>query len=191
MKLLKSWPLIAIALGAVACGTSGPDHQSNTSPASSTRSVPPKLVAPTQAANSSLPRVTFDPCLDIPDAVISAAGFDPNSKERNDVVGDVFAKLGCYYYGFARSAVVSAYNSPFDEQREKYASQYQPTEINGREAIMGTNIANVGGCTVEMRTNFGEVILDTSNSTNAEGSALGPCQGVVEIAQQIERTIPK
>ena len=55
---------------------------------------------------------------------------------------------------------------------------------------MGTNSANDFGCTVEMRTAFGEVILDTSNNTNPEGKSLGPCEGVVEIAQQIERTIP-
>lgn len=193
---MRAWIGIALVVLAVpmsACGDeSTPAKESVSSVEQPTSAVVPSgLEAPPQHTSGMYPKVTFDPCTQIGDETITKAGFDPKTAERNDSMGDPHTKLACLYSGADRNVVIGAANSPFDEEQARTAPNSQPTTINGRQSLIGVSIVNRRGCTVEMRTSFGEIIIDMANKTTAKMRDLPQCEGALEIAQLVEQTLPK
>lgn len=186
--------LAALALVATGCT----DDKSVDSPAPSPASTqPPPVVAapappaPEQMNQTGLAKVAFDPCSQIEDATVESIGLDPKSRKRVDNIGEIHTSLGCQFNGVDRIVGVTARNVPFDEEKSEKAPNYQPTTVNGREAIVGTNIVNHHGCTSEFQVSFGEIIIDMVNRSTEKMRGLPPCDGIGPIAESIERVLPK
>nr|WP_290367890.1 DUF3558 domain-containing protein [Spelaeibacter cavernicola] len=156
-----------------------------------TRVVPAGLEPPTQHPSPGHQIVPFDPCLDIDDATLRKIGFDPATRKRADDLNEVTALI-CTVDGADRQASLMATNSAFENEWQIAQKRAQLTKINGREAFVGLNGINPDGCTLVMRTSFGEVILDTNNLIPGHRDPLPPaCDGVPEMASVIEPLIPK
>ena len=192
MRLRFLIPLLALSFAVSACGGDSDGDATPVHVDSTTSAVPTALAPPPPQHTSGLfPKVTFDPCTQIDDETIRKIGLDPDSRKRSDNMGDPHTKLACFYKGEDRSGVIGAMNSPFVEEQARTAPNSRPVTINGRESLIGTSIVNTSGCTVEMRTSFGEVIIDVANSSAPKMRDVPPCDGVTQMAEMIERTIPK
>lgn len=185
------FPLFALSAACGANSGDSPKADSSQTPAQSTSAVPSKLVAPAQKDGPNAPKITFDPCLQIDDSTIEKAGFDPSTRQRNDNTGDVSTILGCDFFGREKNMTVSSINRTFEFELKRNTPRLQPSSVNGRDAMIGLNKIDEDGCTVEMRTKFGVLVVDTSNTSISRPTGIKGCDGVQPIAEQIERTLPK
>ncbi|WP_187776293.1 DUF3558 family protein [Antrihabitans cavernicola] len=183
--------VISVALCLSACGSD--DKSVSPAPASATtaRAVPSGLEAPVQQIAPGKQRVPFDPCLDIDEETLRKMGLDPATRKRRDQFNEV-AVLGCRVDGPTRHTTLMATNSAFENEWNIARDRAQLTKVNGREAFVGLNAINPDGCTLVMRTPFGEVIVDTNNLIPGASDPLPPaCDGVPEMSSVIEPLIPK
>ncbi|WP_054374716.1 DUF3558 domain-containing protein [Rhodococcus rhodochrous] len=157
------WALVALTGCAAPTPTTITAGETPSSPASTTRT--PRLVD-----ESDRPVVAFDPCLDIPNEVLTAAGYDPMSEDNADFAATHFTMLGCSYKGthhipgvLARYglSVLSA-NFDFEEERQKAAGNGDDlvlTELAGRRALLKTNTSLPYRCGLSVETSYGVLIF--------------------------------
>lgn len=191
---VRAFVSITLLCLTVGCGDSvddSPLNESTSSVASSSRVIPTNLVAPTQKNGTGLPTVPFDPCVDIDDSTIRSAGFDPSSRTRSDVIGDVFTLLGCQVDGEQKLITLLSGNEPFDDYRTRNGEGAQTISVNGREAFVGPNLINPDGCTLAMKTKYGVMVVDAINRTRVRLGGVPGCDRVPEIASLIEPLLPR
>jgi len=157
-----------LAVGVLA-GCAVPSHSAIATdepptPATTTARVP-RLVD-----ESDRPLVAFDPCLDIPDDVLTAAGYDPMSEDNADFAATHFTMLGCSYDGTVHIpgvlanyglSVLSA-NFDFEEERQKASGNGDDlvlTELAGRRALLKTNTSLPYRCGLSVETSYGVLIF--------------------------------
>ncbi|WP_416063216.1 DUF3558 domain-containing protein [Rhodococcus indonesiensis] len=157
------WVLVALTGCAAPTPTTVTAGESPSSPASTTR--PPRLVD-----ESDRPLVAFDPCLDIPDEVLTAAGYDPATKDNADFAATHFTMLGCAYDGIVHIpgvlarydlSVLSA-NFDFEEERQKAIGNGDDlvlTELAGRRALLKINSSLPYRCGMSVETSYGVLIF--------------------------------
>ncbi|MFD6857583.1 DUF3558 domain-containing protein [Rhodococcus sp. NPDC060090] len=150
---------------ASACGpapaTVVDDSDSTTVAPTSTRT--PRIVD-----DSGRPDITFDPCLDLPDEVMSAAGYDAAHKEFADMPMGSYTFLGCSYKGtihipgvLARyGLIVMAGNASLEEEFKKNGDVATPTTVNGRPALLEVGTNGNDECTYVLQTDFGIVLFN-------------------------------
>ncbi|WP_129978078.1 DUF3558 domain-containing protein [Rhodococcus sp. Q1] len=118
--------------------------------------------------NSGRPPVTFDPCYDIPDDVMNAAGYDAAKKEVADYPMGTHTFLGCTYRkddhvpGVRRgySLSILSGNVTLDEELAKNGSIATETSINERRALLKIDQENSAACKYVLQTNFGVVFFN-------------------------------
>ncbi|WP_241010922.1 DUF3558 domain-containing protein [Rhodococcus sp. PSBB049] len=166
-----------------------PDEAPN-APTTTTRV--PRLVD-----ESDRPLVAFDPCLDIPDDVLAAAGYDPNSEENADFAATHYTMLGCSYDGVLKSPGVAAYgltvrSANFDwaielQKTADHGDDVTPSEIAGRRALMKTNQSLPERCGMSVETSYGVLIF--AQVLFGKGGARVPevqwCSGLEDTVQRI------
>lgn len=81
--------LATLAAAVTACSPNTADSTASEDTATSTTRTP------RITDDSGRPPVTFDPCYDIPDDVMNAAGYDAESKELADMPMGSYTFLGC------------------------------------------------------------------------------------------------
>ncbi|CDZ92574.1 DUF3558 domain-containing protein [Rhodococcus ruber] len=157
-----------LAVGVLA-GCAVPSHSAITTsepptPVTTTTRVP-RLVD-----ESDRPLVAFDPCLDIPDEVLTAAGYDPRTEDNADFAATHFTMLGCSYDGIVHIpgilanyglSVLSA-NFDFEEERQKATGNGDDmvlTELAGRRALLKTNTSLPYRCGMSVETSYGVLIF--------------------------------
>lgn len=115
--------------------------------------------------DSGRPPVTFDPCLDLPDDVMTEAGYNAAHKEFSDMPMGSYTFLGCSYEGTTRvpgvlagyDLLVLAGNVTFDEEVRKNGHIATQTVINNRQALRELDPATKDTCRFVLRTEFGIV----------------------------------
>ncbi|MGW5144621.1 DUF3558 domain-containing protein [Rhodococcus koreensis] len=191
---MRSW-ITAVGVAGVAvavsgCGTPAVSPQPDTDASLTTTMRMPRYVD-----NSDRPRVTFDPCLDIPDSALIEAGYDPASEENADFKGGSYTFLGCSYdtperrYGMN----VLSGNVSFAEEQEKSSAFATPIEINGRRALLKFNPAVRNACDLSIETSDGFLGFTRRLVVDYAGPAPEPewCAGLEDTARIFERYIPK
>ncbi|MEE2061483.1 DUF3558 domain-containing protein [Rhodococcus artemisiae] len=133
-----------------------------------TEAAAPTTRTPRIVDDSGRPDITFDPCLDLPDDVMTAAGYDAAHKEFADMPMGSYTFLACYYRGTVQiPGVLARYdlnvmagNVSLDEELKKNGQFATEITINGRPALreIGTNGDNE--CTYVLETNFGIVLFN-------------------------------
>ncbi|MHC6214322.1 DUF3558 domain-containing protein [Rhodococcus sp. DMF-1] len=165
-------PRVAAAGVLVTCaalaGCTAPTHpevavdESQGPPTTTTRA--PRLVD-----ESDRPLVAFDPCLDIPDDVLAAVGYDPKSEDNADFAATHYTMLGCSFDGSRKIPGLDAYgltvisaNFDWTIELQKTADNGDdviPTEIAGRRALLKTNQSFPESCGMSVETDYGVLIF--------------------------------
>lgn len=181
--------VLTVALTAlVGCGTNDSQPASNTSGEQTER-------IPRVTDNSGRPAVVFDPCLDVPDDVISQAGYVPESKKQSDYPLDDYTFLGCDFDTPVRQYGLSLLsgNVTFEEEKEKTAAFAKPINVNGRDGLLKLDPTLVDACAVTLETDYGILII----VRDLYSSHIGPapqeewCAGLEDTAGLIEPLLPK
>ncbi|MBP2210836.1 hypothetical protein JOJ87_001180 [Rhodococcus ruber] len=146
---------------------------------------------------SDRPLVAFDPCLDIPDDVLAAAGYDPNSEDNADFAATHYTMLGCSYDGVLKFPDVAAYGLTVRSANFDWAIELQktadngddviPSEIAGRRALLKTNQSLPERCGLSIETSYGVLIF--AQVLFGKGGARVPeaqwCTGLEDTAERI------
>ncbi|WP_301851038.1 DUF3558 domain-containing protein [Rhodococcus pyridinivorans] len=187
------WGIVALAAAAAvvtACSPSvADDATEDETTASTTRT-------PRITDDSGRPPVTFDPCYDIPDDVMNAAGYDAAKKELADMPMGTYTFLGClyknddYFPGVSRGFGLNilAGNVTLEEEAQKNGHISEPASINGRAALLRVDPSASLACTYVLETNFGIVIFDRlyhSDSVTRPPIEVW-CDGFEELVASIE-----
>lgn len=177
-----------------ACTASSPNSvspdEAPSAPTTTTRV--PRLVD-----ESDRPLVAFDPCLDIPDDVLAAAGYDPNSEDNADFAATHYTMLGCSYDGVLKFPDVAAYGLTVRSANFDWAIELQktadngddviPSEIAGRRALLKTNQSLPERCGLSIETSYGVLIF--AQVLFGKGGARVPeaqwCTGLEDTAERI------
>ncbi|EME65457.1 hypothetical protein G352_10737 [Rhodococcus ruber BKS 20-38] len=158
----------ALVLTAALVGCAAPTHTAiaidNAPAQSSTTTRVPRLTD-----ESDRPLVAFDPCLDIPDTVLAAAGYDPNSENNADFAATHYTMLGCSYDGTLRIPGLDAYkltvmSANFDWAVELRKSadngdDVTPIDIASRRALLKTNQSFPESCDISIETTYGVLLF--------------------------------
>ncbi|MFJ1459449.1 DUF3558 domain-containing protein [Nocardia sp. N2S4-5] len=141
--------------------------------------------------------VSFDPCVEIADATVERAGFDPATRRRADQVHTGYAFIGCDFERkeFVRgqslgvgSLTISSVNLGLDDFRKREGSNAQEIKINGRAAVTYQKPQGEA-CFVVMTGPDG--VIDLMVDSTSALTQWRACDHAQEIAEIIESTIPK
>ncbi|MHA4853757.1 DUF3558 domain-containing protein [Rhodococcus sp. MSC1_016] len=189
-RLSANIGLVLLALLLTSCSTHGEvaSHDGSATASSPTR-------VPRHVDKSNRPQVTFDPCLDLPDAALVEAGYNPASEENADFTPEEYTFLGCSYdtpqrlYGLN----VLSGNISFAEESQKAKEYAAPIDINGRPALLKWERGLPDACAVSVETAYGVLIIDRSvfKGTGMPAPEAEWCAGLEDTARIFERYIPK
>ncbi|WP_253812602.1 DUF3558 domain-containing protein [Nocardia amikacinitolerans] len=183
----------ALAIGGCGTGDAGDDQSVSPPPVPSPKlavSVPPM---PKQV-NRGRQDVSFDPCVGIDDSLIVRSGFDPATRERDDLIFDDYSFIGCEFNHKedirgqklpVRSISIWSTNITLDEFRQREGENLRDLTVDGRASIQYTKSS---ACYIAIQSLDG--VLNLSVSTSAPFTEERPCDRIVEIAQTIAPALP-
>ncbi len=170
------WGIVALAAVAAVVAACSPsvadDAAGDETPTSTTRT-------PRITDDSGRPPVTFDPCYDIPDDVMNAAGYDAAKKEVADMPMGTYTFLGCTYRdrnkvpGVRRgySLNILAGNVSLEEELGNNGHIATAATINNRRALLEIDTNRNGTCKYVLETEFGIVMFTRILHTERPGHA--------------------
>ena len=187
------WGTVALAALAVATTACSPG---SAEPATSDEASTSATRTPRITDDSGRPPVTFDPCYDIPNDVMHAAGYDAGKKELADMPMGTYTFLGCTYdnrdhipgvrrgYGLN----ILAGNVTLDEEFQKNAHVASHTTINGRPALLEVDSGARNGCKYALQTDFGVVLVTRVLYADHSGPAPQTdwCAGMEDLVASVE-----
>ncbi|QIS18902.1 DUF3558 domain-containing protein [Nocardia terpenica] len=201
---MKKLPVLAIGLATLLAGgcSGGSDTSADQHTSVASTTTHPSVavsVAPPSAQNNATGRaaVTFDPCVDVGDSTIQKLGFDPSTRQRNDLSADTYTFLGC---GFEHktsegwtdwSLSILATNITMSEVRDKYKDTARDVTMSGRSAVTYTlsTLATGDTCFLAMDSSVGVLNLQLDlNPARATGK---PCDRIQQIAEALQQDLPK
>ncbi|MBX4167726.1 DUF3558 domain-containing protein [Rhodococcus sp. DMU2021] len=188
------WGIVALAALAVmgtACSPGSADDVAVGDETATTTTRTPRITD-----DSGRPPVTFDPCYDIPDDVMNAAGYDAAKKEIADMPMGTYTFLGCAYEGtisipgvLARyDLLVLAGNVTLDEELKRNGHVAESVQIDGRPALVEVNPNARDTCRYVLQTTFGIVGLSRIYHKDHPGAVPQDewCAGVLDLATTLE-----
>ncbi|WP_016933679.1 DUF3558 domain-containing protein [Rhodococcus sp. R1101] len=194
---MGKWGIVALTAAVAvvtACSPSAADNLTDDGATTSTTRTP------RITDDSGRPPVTFDPCYDIPDDVMNAAGYDAAKKEVADMPMGTYTFLGCTYRkddlvpGVRRGYGLNilAGNVRLDEELSNNAHVATAVSINGRRALLEIDPSRNDTCKYLMETSFGLLMLTRIYHTDYPGSAPIEewCTGLEELVTSIEPFLP-
>ena len=145
----------------------------------------PNLQPPEQSNEGGRLDVVYDPCTWIPDDVIRAAGFDPETRQRNDRAEEA-TSFGCFFSADGKQLIFVSDNVRYETRVDQFRDRIEQTvSINGRDAILYPDRVEPDTCYAIMRTNVGALVV--GRTIFADRTT--PCAGMVEFASAFEPTI--
>ncbi|MGL4305817.1 MAG: DUF3558 family protein [Mycobacteriaceae bacterium] len=138
------------------------------------------------------PEITFDPCIDIPDAVLITAGVNPAEKNQNNYLkGESYYALDCDWGGTQWGIdIASGAITSFERARSQDRPGATVTDIrvNKRQAVLISDPEAVG-CSVLMATSYGYVLLSRTFNSTKKLTATERCAGIEDVVRIIEPSI--
>jgi len=185
--------IVALALIGAAvtgCGPS-PAAEVEASEAVTTTTRTPRITD-----DSGRPPVTFDPCYDIPDEVMEAAGYNAAKKKLADMPMGSYTFLGCTYTkeeripGMRRGYGLNILsgNVTIEEELEKNGHIATHTTINGRPALLEVDPDSKDACKYALPTDFGVVFLTRIYNKDHPGPVPHDmwCEGMEDFVASVE-----
>jgi hypothetical protein len=145
----------------------------------------PSPDAPTPATTYT--ESTFDPCSDIDDQVVRAAGFNPATREPKPPTGEYIA--ACQFTSADMSLMVSTSRTTFEEFRDRYLGVREGLDIGERPAVVVRKPQPDLPCELAMKSSDGIVTLQTALNVTARQWGIDRCARIVEIATVIEPSV--
>ncbi|GAA1643802.1 DUF3558 domain-containing protein [Nocardia ninae] len=193
-KIHTTVAVTAVVLVLGGCGKDGAGNGTFTTETMTTRPSLAVSVSPVPPQyNQGRDRIKFDPCVEIDDATIARAGFDPTTRERNDFISDNYSFIGCEFDHkedvrgqnlAVRSMAVWSTNITLDEFRRREGGGATEIKVGSRTAI---TYRKSDTCYVAMQAPDGVVSLRTS--TNAAFTTERPCDRINEVSETIESAL--
>ncbi|MCD5418857.1 DUF3558 domain-containing protein [Rhodococcus pyridinivorans] len=188
------WGIVALAALAVmgtACSPGSADDVAVGDETATTTTRTPRITD-----DSGRPPVAFDPCYDIPDDVMNAAGYDAAKKELADMPMGAYTFLGCaydkrdYVPGVRRGYGLNILsgNVTLEEELAKNERIATDTTVNGRRALVEVDSTDRNTCTYVLQTDFGLIIFSRLYYTDHAGPAPEGewCSGMDEFVTTLE-----
>ncbi|EHK80318.1 DUF3558 domain-containing protein [Rhodococcus pyridinivorans] len=187
------WGIVALAALAVMGTACSPG---SAEPATSDEASTSATRTPRITDDSGRPPVTFDPCYDIPDDVMNAAGYDASEKKMADMPMGSHTFLGCRYAGtihipgaLARyGLIILAGNVTLEEELEKNGVVSTTTTINGRRALREVGANGNDECTYVLEADFGIILFNRLYHKDHAGPVPVDewCAGLDQFVERIE-----
>ncbi|MCD5418855.1 DUF3558 domain-containing protein [Rhodococcus pyridinivorans] len=187
------WGIVALAALAVMGTACSPG---SAEPATSDEAATSTTHTPRITDDSGRPPVTFDPCYDIPDDVMNAAGYDASEKKMADMPMGSHTFLGCRYAGtihipgaLARyGLIILAGNVTLEEELEKNGVVSTTTTINGRRALREVGANGNDECTYVLEADFGIILFNRLYHKDHAGPVPVDewCAGLDQFVERIE-----
>ncbi|MGY5281440.1 DUF3558 domain-containing protein [Nocardia gipuzkoensis] len=194
-KLPAGLAAAVVTLAISGCSTGDPgDGQPSPQPSVSRPSLAVSILPMPTQVNKGRQDVTFDPCVEIDDSLIVRSGFDPPTRERNDLIFDDYSFIGCKFKHSedvrgqklpVRSISIWSTNVTLDEFRKRERGNLTDLTVDGRAAIKYTQSDS---CYVAIQSLDGA--LNIASNTYAAFTTELPCDRIVEIAQTIAPALP-
>ncbi|WP_138842349.1 DUF3558 domain-containing protein [Rhodococcus pyridinivorans] len=194
---MSRWGIVALAaLTAVgtACSPGSADDVAAGDETATTTTRTPRITD-----DSGRPPVTFDPCYDIPDDLMNAAGYDATKKELADMPMGTYTFLGCTYRdrnkvpGVRRgySLNILAGNVSLTEELDNNRHIATTLTINDRRALLEIDTNRNNTCKYVLETEFGIVMFTRILHTERPGHALVEewCADFEELVAAVDRQI--
>ncbi|QQM54425.1 DUF3558 domain-containing protein [Rhodococcus pyridinivorans] len=187
------WGIVALAALAVMGTACSPG---SAKPATSDEAATSTTHTPRITDDSGRPPVAFDPCYDIPDDVMNAAGYDASEKKMADMPMGSHTFLGCRYAGtihipgaLARyGLIILAGNVTLEEELEKNGVVSTTTTINGRRALREVGANGNDECTYVLEADFGIILFNRLYHKDHAGPVPVDewCAGLDQFVERIE-----
>lgn len=182
----NSWQLAALALGAVfviaGCGSSTDGD--------------PKPTGSTTKSNSGTASdvpVGYDPCEDIPQAVLDSENLRDKDKDDSNASGGVKWRGCAWVQTDGYSAAIRTTNITVDMVREKKFTDTREYTISGRRAISTRQVDDHPDavCTVNVEIKSGSLEFFLSNPpSNRKTGSLNTCDLARTLAEKVVATMP-
>ncbi|WP_455901515.1 DUF3558 domain-containing protein [Rhodococcus gordoniae] len=190
---MSRWGIVALAALAVMGTACSPG---SAEPATSDEAATSTTHTPRITDDSGRPPVAFDPCYDIPDDVMNAAGYDASEKKIADMPMGSHTFLGCRYAGtihipgaLARyGLIILAGNVTLEEELEKNGVVSTTTTINGRRALREVGANGNDECTYVLEADFGIILFNRLYHKDRAGPVPVDewCAGLDQFVEKIE-----
>lgn len=131
--------------------------------------------------------LAFDPCADLPDAVVRQAGFNPVTRERQPASGENI--VACRFSSSDTALVIATSDTPFELFRDRYTGMYEGLDVGKRPAVIVRTAGANDPCRLAMKTATGVVLLQTTISVSAKEWGMDRCARIRDIATAIEPSI--
>lgn len=188
----------AAAIASSACGSDQAASPSVTSQPTTSPSMAVSVgPAPPQNSTGRAP-VSYDPCLDLPDAVVTQLGMDPRTRKRSDpAVFKDYTYLGCEFKEPADGSgvrgwilTISATNLTFEELRAKSESTTD-LRVTGRDAFLYemAGFSAAGRCTMAVDSTVGTLDLQLQLNPQSRDTQQ-PCDRLQQIAGTLQAGLP-
>ncbi|MEU5841714.1 DUF3558 domain-containing protein [Rhodococcus sp. NPDC047139] len=188
--------LAAVAAAVTACSPTSAEETEATGEATTTTTRTPRITD-----DSGRPPVTFDPCYDIPDDIMTAAGYDAGKKEVADMPMGSYTFLGCaydkrdYVPGVRRGYGLNILsgNVTLDEELAKNGHVASPITVRDRAGLREVGPSGNNECTYVLQTEFGIVLFNRLYYTDSVEPAPQDewCSGMDELVASIEQYLPR
>ncbi|WP_072738905.1 DUF3558 domain-containing protein [Rhodococcus triatomae] len=142
---------------------------------------------------SARPDVIFDPCMDIPDDALRAAGLEPSTRSFEDVSSSDRTFLICAYRPGPRGMYVNigSSNSTYDEYVAKESeSELHEYDIDGRRAVTKHVGSRGGNCILTVETSYGTLGV-TRDLFDSELPREQSCDGIDDMARIFLSHLPE
>lgn len=175
----------------VGCGNSDAVEPGEPAPIAAASAVPSSLVAPTQVNRTGKPDVAFDPCLEISDTVVSSAGLDPSTRERDDFISDDYAFIGCEFNSDTIMLSITSANLTLSDVVTRFPEREQRrTQVDGRGTLVIPDPEVDNLCEAYVETNTGFLNLSLGFYDPARRQGRQQCDGIVELAELLVTQLP-
>lgn len=192
---MSRWERAALGAAMVAvvsaCGPTPATEVDTTTEAAAPTTRTPRIVD-----DSGRPDITFDPCLDLPDDVMNAAGYDAAHKEFADMPMGSYTFLGCTYEkddpvpGVRRGYGLNVLsgNVTLEEELLKNGTVATLTSINNRPALVEIDPNTTDTCRYILETDFGIVIFSRLHYKDHPGPSAQSewCTGLEGFVSSVE-----
>jgi hypothetical protein len=150
--------------------------------------------APTSVPGS-VAELSYDPCTQVTDAMISALGFDPGTKKPYDAGVGAATETGCSWKDSEAmprlSTDLGKSVSTLDQYRNNPTfNGVKELTIDGHAAINFVTDTAGGGCNLAVEINGGTAIIATSASSQSSAPNPDSCPDAVRIATAIAPLFP-
>ncbi|MFE7743293.1 DUF3558 domain-containing protein [Nocardia sp. NPDC057455] len=206
-RIFAAGCLVVSSATLVACTDSSTDQDetkaisATTAPATAVRATPSvKVSVPPAPVQSGAEQIRLDPCLSVGDDLVTRAGFDPATRERDtaESVSTLFTKIGCQFWRetlvdgekyLTGGLSVTSSNLTLDDIRKNPGhSLFDSDPIGGREAVLYRTPQIDSACWASIKSSDGTFTVGLITPPGPV-AVPPPCDQIRQIAETFSESL--